>query len=53
MDDYGDFYVKAQILSQRGVRRHQRVRAMCELSVSCAPRKHLCKCRHWCTCCTL
>ena len=30
-----------------------RVRAMCELSVSCAPRKHLCKCRHWCTCYTL
>ena len=26
---------------------------MCELSVSCAPRKHLCKRRHWCTCCTL
>ena len=30
-----------------------RVRALCELSVSCAPRKHLCKCRHWCTCCSL
>ena len=30
-----------------------RVRAMCELSVSCAPRKRLWKRRHWCTCCTL
>ena len=27
-----------------------RVRAMCELSALCAPRKRLCERRHWCTC---
>ena len=35
------------------ITRCERVRAMCELSAWCAPRKRLCERRHWCTCCAL
>ena len=56
MDDYGDEMTRLRFWANEvwdDITRCTRVRAMWELSVSCAPRKHLCKCRHWCTCCTL